>query len=316
MGIASIVHPWCQKVLPLTYDDSLSYYEVLCKLRNKINEVIDVFNSYEAIIKELQGEITEINALKDAVDELQKHGAIVDNYLDNLNAEDKYLQNEIDELTDKVNNVVIAYDNIQKYVDNKYNELNQRISNISFNIYSDMYRLIGDLQREIDVLNKALEEIDTQLYNPWARVLQKESIQNNINYAYEDLADLVPLASEYSELGLTADEYNKYELTAREYSMRGKKHLKMFHVFSPVYGFKQEISNVLTSIVNFMCNTLSSTEYTSLDLTADDYATLNLTADDYYRYNPSITRGFVQVSDVGGGLTRAEYEKLEVVSDS
>lgn len=32
---------WCQKVLPLVYDDSLSYYEVLCKLANKINEIID-----------------------------------------------------------------------------------------------------------------------------------------------------------------------------------------------------------------------------------------------------------------------------------
>lgn len=31
---------YCQKVLPLVYDDSLSYYEVLCKLRTYLNEVI------------------------------------------------------------------------------------------------------------------------------------------------------------------------------------------------------------------------------------------------------------------------------------
>ena len=31
---------WCQKVLPLVYDDSLSYYELLCKLVSKVNEVI------------------------------------------------------------------------------------------------------------------------------------------------------------------------------------------------------------------------------------------------------------------------------------
>lgn len=36
---------WCQKILPLVYDDSLSYYEVLCKLTNKINEVIGAFNN-------------------------------------------------------------------------------------------------------------------------------------------------------------------------------------------------------------------------------------------------------------------------------
>lgn len=35
----------CQKVLPLVYDDSLSYYEVLCKLTNTINELIDAVNN-------------------------------------------------------------------------------------------------------------------------------------------------------------------------------------------------------------------------------------------------------------------------------
>lgn len=35
---------WCQKVLPLVYDDSLSYYEVLGKLTTKINEMINFFN--------------------------------------------------------------------------------------------------------------------------------------------------------------------------------------------------------------------------------------------------------------------------------
>lgn len=36
---------WCQKVLPLVYDDSLSYYELLCKVVAKLNEVIDGTNN-------------------------------------------------------------------------------------------------------------------------------------------------------------------------------------------------------------------------------------------------------------------------------
>jgi len=36
---------WCQKVLPLVYTDALSYYEVLGKLIQKINEVITNVNS-------------------------------------------------------------------------------------------------------------------------------------------------------------------------------------------------------------------------------------------------------------------------------
>lgn len=35
---------WCHKILPLIYDDSLSYYEVLCKVRSKLNEVVDGTN--------------------------------------------------------------------------------------------------------------------------------------------------------------------------------------------------------------------------------------------------------------------------------
>ena len=36
---------WCQKVLPLVYDDSLSYYEVLNKMVVYLNQVIDNINA-------------------------------------------------------------------------------------------------------------------------------------------------------------------------------------------------------------------------------------------------------------------------------
>lgn len=35
---------WCHKILPLVYEDSLSYYETLCKTSAKLNEVIDSTN--------------------------------------------------------------------------------------------------------------------------------------------------------------------------------------------------------------------------------------------------------------------------------
>lgn len=35
---------WCHKIIPLIYDDSLSYYELLGRLRYKLNEVIDTIN--------------------------------------------------------------------------------------------------------------------------------------------------------------------------------------------------------------------------------------------------------------------------------
>lgn len=39
-----INYPCCNAVLPITYDNSLSYYEQVCKLTSKMNEMIDTFN--------------------------------------------------------------------------------------------------------------------------------------------------------------------------------------------------------------------------------------------------------------------------------
>ena len=32
---------WCQKILPLVYDDSLSYYELLCKVVDYLNQTME-----------------------------------------------------------------------------------------------------------------------------------------------------------------------------------------------------------------------------------------------------------------------------------
>lgn len=37
--------PCSAKILPLSYDDGLSYYEQLCKLTNKMNEIVEFINS-------------------------------------------------------------------------------------------------------------------------------------------------------------------------------------------------------------------------------------------------------------------------------
>lgn len=49
--INNIPYYRCQKILPLVYDDSLSYYENVCKLTSKMNEIIDDINDgFEALI--------------------------------------------------------------------------------------------------------------------------------------------------------------------------------------------------------------------------------------------------------------------------
>jgi hypothetical protein len=49
---------WCFKVLPLVYDDELSYYEVICKCVDYINNLIDndkaIINDVEKLRQELK----------------------------------------------------------------------------------------------------------------------------------------------------------------------------------------------------------------------------------------------------------------------
>ena len=51
---------WCYKVLPLVYDDSLSYYEILCKVVDYINNLIETDKVQSADIEKLKQEIKEV----------------------------------------------------------------------------------------------------------------------------------------------------------------------------------------------------------------------------------------------------------------
>lgn len=51
---------WCYKVLPLVYDDSLSYYEVLCKVVKYINDLIDQDKVFGETLDSLQAALKEV----------------------------------------------------------------------------------------------------------------------------------------------------------------------------------------------------------------------------------------------------------------
>ena len=75
---------WCQKVLPLVYDDSLSYYELLCK-------VLDYLNKTMHDVDTLHGDVVNLHT---AYKKLQEY---VNSYFDNLD-----VQEEINKKLDKM----------------------------------------------------------------------------------------------------------------------------------------------------------------------------------------------------------------------
>lgn len=64
---------WCYKILPLVYDDSLSYYELLCKVIEKLNEVIKQVNvsteNVYANVKQILDEWLEDGTLEEIINQ-------------------------------------------------------------------------------------------------------------------------------------------------------------------------------------------------------------------------------------------------------
>lgn len=76
---------WCQKVIPLVYDDSLSYYELLCKVIDYLNATMLEMNNTNEKFEDLY---TDFVKLKE----------YVDNYFDEI--EDERIKEFIDEWLD------------------------------------------------------------------------------------------------------------------------------------------------------------------------------------------------------------------------
>lgn len=74
---------WCQKVLPLVYDDSLSYYETLCKIYDILNSIVTDNSDVVNELKELQEEVAELKEIIDNFDESYAK-KVVEKYIANM----------------------------------------------------------------------------------------------------------------------------------------------------------------------------------------------------------------------------------------
>ena len=94
---------FCQKVLPLVYDDSLSYYELLCKLLGHVNILIDNNNILADDIKTLFDYVNNYFNSLDIKNE-------IDNKLDQMVADGTLKMPEIPLEIDIDNNHKLFYD--------------------------------------------------------------------------------------------------------------------------------------------------------------------------------------------------------------
>lgn len=233
----------------------------------------------------IQTRLTNVEILANGLrSELTSFENTVNTKLATNDAQIEDLYNQYRSLKTRVDNFSVEFNNVYAYIDTEIAKLDRSVDNRISNALFNIYMPLTELQNRVDELEKIIANINTSVINPWHYERGSISPNKNNKFIYNDLADECLTASEYCKLGLSATDYSNRDITARDYAEFGKDKLHFRWAYSPAYGFKQEISNVLTSIINFNSNTISSDEYTALDLTADDYTALDITASDYYSY--------------------------------
>lgn len=286
--------------------------------KSDLRKILKYVRSIEKYIAELDGVIEELQEGLKRLDGIEADVTYLKQCCSEVKETISIIQADISALDTVTQDLLVRVDTLEAQVTNLYEYIDAKIAELLAIHNEDFYLLSlklnqakEQLQAEIDELRERLDQIDTNVYNPW--IGERVTQQENEDYTYNHLADECLTADQYSSLDLTADEYAELGITANDYCEFGKDKLHWNWVYSPAYGWRQEINNVLTSIVDFLAGTMSASEYAELELTADEYAQLELSSEQYFRYNPFVPEGYVKVDPNGIGLTVEQYSHLQTV---
>ena len=269
---------------------------IIEELREGLARLYQIEADVAMLLAEYDGLLSRTKALEDELVDVERHLTSLDM--------------SVEELTHRLNLIDIQLGAVYQYVDDTYAQFKAEYRQDFNLLLLKINQIRVNLEGQIDELRERVDSIDTSVYNSW--LAKYTTPQENSDFAFNHLADECLTAEEYVTLGYTAAQYAALGITSRDYQEFGKKKTHFNWVYNPVAGWRQEISNVLTAIVNFVCNTLTASAYASLDMSAGDYAALDLTAEEYYRYNPLSPSGNISLSPTGTGLTSEQYSHLTV----
>lgn len=177
------------KAIPLAFNDSLSYLEMLCRLLDKVNNLDLELENQSNILAEHTEELKKLtDDLKTLVDALNKK--IDDNYAKITNETNA----KFDEFYKLIN---ILNNNLNLIIEDKYNELNDKIKDLQ----------IGKIN----------------VYDPTTGEFSYiDIVLNNI---YDMLRFNAITCGEFDALELTAEEFDNKNLTAYAFDINGKVEL-------------------------------------------------------------------------------------------
>ena len=294
----------CYKVLPLVYDDALSYYEQLCKVVKTLNDAIKAIDDINAAISDLSNLPAKVAELENNINTFESNvnsllnqmNDTLEEYDDRFNDYDTRFNELEDKLTREINNNVKA---LKDYIDEALNNLEAQIASIIEKeiekIYVDVDKieksLIDKFNSEIQKLIESIPDLtNIEVINPVTGRLSKVQIALDdlfMNTRYNALT-----VDEFNHLHLSVNECNKlmYQSVptgwsiivwlskAKELFDKNLKHRMANAITGAWQDFKKSIEEN-TDMLR-VCGCLTASEFGDLGLTVDAFNEVGATCEE------------------------------------
>lgn len=298
----------CYKVLPLVYDEALSYYEQLCKITKSLND-----------------SIKSINDLNDAVTDLGSNVTQITERVNNMTT-------EIVTFEDGINAKMVQINRLLEEYDTRFSEYDSRFDNLETKLTTEINNNVKALKDYIDAtlagieanIKTIIEQEIKYFYDNIDKITQdiKDEFELTIKYLIDSIPDLTtievvnPVTGRLSKVqialddlfmntrykALTIDEFNHLHLSvnecnslmyrsastgwsiitwlteAKELFDKNLKH-RMANAFTGAWqDFKKSIEEN-TDMLR-VCGCLTASEFAALNLTVDEFNEVGATCEE------------------------------------
>ena len=198
---------WCQKVLPAVYDQSLSYYEVLCKLAAFLNKMLEELEKMQDNIDALHKAYKDLQDWVNA--EIARFEAHMEQHFDDLTQE---LWNRFEEYKNNTNTTLQQWFN--NYATNTTNNLNKKFNDFVNNANTRIDQMFNTYTSSTNNEFNTWKTDFTNQYNQWKDEVngQISSINSNISSLTNRVSALENMVKKYPNFN-----YKSFTMTGTKY---------------------------------------------------------------------------------------------------
>lgn len=198
---------WCQKVLPAVYDQSLSYYEVLCKLAAFLNKMVEELEKMQDNIDALHKAYKDLQDWVNA--EIARFEAHMEQHFDDLTRE---LWNRFEEYKNNTNTTLQQWFN--DYATNTTNNLNKKFNDFVTNANTRIDQMFNTYTSSTNNEFNTWKTDFTNQYNQWKEEVngQISSINSNISSLTTRVTTLENMVKKYPNFN-----YKSFTMTGTKY---------------------------------------------------------------------------------------------------